>query len=337
MKKKFKPKNILVTGGKGFLGFNYINYLLKNYSNLKIVNVDKNSQFSIRKKIINNSKNEYFYIKCNINNKIKIRNILKKYSIDTVINFAAESHVDRSILKPEYFFKNNMYDTIKLISSCLEVWGIKEFNNKKFIQISTDEVFGSTQKHISFNENSKYNPSSPYSASKAAVDLALNSFNKTYEFPYIIIHCCNNFGPYQNKEKFIPTIINSCVNKKKIPIYGTGLNERQWIHVDDNCEAIDKIMLNGKISQNYNIGTKNILSNINLVKKICTFFTKKCDPSFSYINLIKYVNDRPGHDFKYNLNYSKIKKKLKWHEKNNFDKKLEYTLEWYLDNLKYLN
>ena len=337
MKKKSKPNNILITGGKGFLGFNFINYLLKKYNNLKIVNVDKNSPYSIKKKITYYGKNQYLYIKCNINNKNKIKNILKKYSIDTVINFAAESHVDRSILKPEFFFKNNMYDTLKLVSSCLEVWGTKEFTGKKFIQISTDEVFGSTKKKISFNENSKYNPSSPYSASKAAADLAIVSFFKTYKFPYIIIHCCNNFGPYQNKEKFIPTIIRSCVNKKKIPVYGTGLNERQWIHVYDNCEAINKIMHKGKISQNYNIGTKNILSNISLVKKICTIFKKKYDPNFSYLNLIEYVHDRPGHDFKYNLNYSKIKNNIKWHPKNNFDKKLESTIKWYLDNLNYLN
>lgn len=331
MKISHKLNNVLITGGNGFVGHNFIKYLLKKNKKVRIINIDKISKHSIKEKKINlNNYKNYKFVKCDINNSSQIKNILDKYSINTVINFAAESHVDRSIDSPKKFYINNTLGTINLANLCLNQWSKTNFKNKRFIQVSTDEVFGSIVGKKTVLENAKYDPSSPYSSSKSSADLGIFSFIKTYKFPANIVYMCNNFGPYQNQEKFIPTVIKSCLNKRGIPIYGDGKNIRQWIFTEQACEAIYRVLIYGKDFENYNIGTKFYFSNIDLAKKICEIFSNKVDKNYNYKKLIKFVKDRPGHDFRYSLNYRKIIKNLKWNSKRSFIKDLETTIDWYL-------
>lgn len=331
MKIYHKLRNVLITGGNGFIGHNFIKYLLKKNKKAKIINIDKISKYSINKKKIKlkNYKN-YKFVRCDINDSTQIKNLLNKYSINTVVNFASESHVDRSIDSPKKFYFNNTLGTINLANHCLNKWLKINFEGTRFLQISTDEVFGSVTGNKSVSEIAKYDPSSPYSSSKSSADLGIFSFIKTYKFPANIVYMCNNFGPYQNKEKFIPTVIQSCLNKRSIPIYGNGKNIRQWIFTEQACEAIYKVLIYGRDLENYNIGSNFYFSNINLAKKICEIFSNKVDKNYNYKKLIKFVQDRPGHDFRYSLNYKKIIKNLKMNSKRNFQKDLETTIDWYL-------
>lgn len=333
MKINHKPKNALITGSNGFIGHNFVKYFLKKNNKAKIFCIDKITKHSIKKNKIKFSKfKNYKFIRCDINNSSQIKSILEKYSINTVINFAAESHVDRSIDSPKKFYINNTLGTINLANLCNNQWSKINLKNTRFIQISTDEVFGSILGKKSAVENSKYNPSSPYSSSKSSADLGLLSFIKTYKFPVNIVYMCNNFGPYQNYEKFIPTVIQSCLKKIRIPVYGSGKNIRQWIFVEEACEAIYRVLIYGKKFENYNIGSKSYFTNIFLAKKICEIFSKKIDKNFNFKKLIEFIKDRPGHDFRYSLNSKKIKKNLKWKSKRSFLKDLETTIDWYLND-----
>jgi dTDP-glucose 4,6-dehydratase len=314
-------KKVIVTGGLGFIGSNLINILKNNYF---IINVDKVTYASNSNNINSNIKNYVFY-KQDINNKVFIKSILKKYTPSIIFNLAAETHVDRSIDGPERFIKSNILGTFNLLES------IRNYKKKiKLIHISTDEVYGDIKKNHRSKENDRYNPSSPYSASKASGDLLIKSYIRTYKIPAIITNCCNNFGPNQYPEKLIPTIIYNILNRKPIPIYGKGTNIREWIYVEDHCKALITVAKKGVIGENYNIGSGVVLNNIQIANKIISIFKKINDNQIlkSKINMVK---DRPGHDIRYCLDSSKIKKELKWKCQSVFEERLKETIFWYIN------
>lgn len=312
---------ILVTGGLGFIGSNFILYSLEKYPNLKIINVDDELEGSNKKNLINlQKKNHYEYVKGNITNKKLVEKIVSRS--DAVINFAAESHVDRSISSPKPFIDSNIIGTYTILEA------VRKFK-KKLVQISTDEVFGSL-KSGSANEKYPFNPSSPYASSKASAELLVKSYVTTYGCDAIITRCTNNYGPRQSPEKLIPRVIMLAHKNKKIPIYGTGRNIRDWIYVLDHCNAIMKIFLKGKSGESYNISANNEVDNTTIVKKILKLMNKPMD-------LIYFTKDRPGHDFRYSLDSKKIKKELHWKVSYDFEHGLESTIMWYLDNKRWWN
>ena len=317
-------EKIIVTGGLGFIGSNLINILKDKYF---IINIDKVSYASNFKNIDPNIKNYKFY-KQDINNKTFIKNILTKYKPSTIFNLAAETHVDRSIEVPKIFIDSNILGIFNLLES------IRNYKKKiKLVHISTDEVYGDIKKNHKSKEDDPYNPSSPYSASKASGDLLIKSYIRTYKIPAIITNCCNNFGPNQYPEKLIPTIIYNILNHKPIPIYGKGKNVREWIYVKDHCNALIKIAQKGVMGENYNIGSGTVLNNIEIAKKIITFF-KKMNHNQNIISKIHLVKDRPGHDLRYCLNSSKIKNKLKWKCESSFDQRINDTIAWYINKFR---
>jgi dTDP-glucose 4,6-dehydratase len=311
---------IIVTGGLGFIGSNLIKIL--NKKNFFIINIDKAAYASNFKNIPENIKNYKFY-KEDINNKKFLIQILKKYNPSKIFNLAAESHVDRSIDNPKNFINSNITGVFSLLEA------IRTYKKKiKLIHISTDEVYGDIKKNYKSKETDAYNPSSPYSSSKAAGDLLIKSYIRTYNLPAIITNCCNNFGPNQYPEKLIPTIIYNIINQRPIPIYGAGKNIREWIYVKDHCNALIKISNKGIVGENYNIGSGKVLNNIEITKKIIFLFKKKYK-NFLFKSYISFVKDRPGHDQRYCLDSTKIKTKLKIKIKSNLDKKIEETINWY--------
>jgi len=317
-------EKVIVTGGLGFIGSNLINILKNKYF---IINIDKITYASNFKNIDPDIKNYKFY-KQDINNKIFIKNILKKYNPSIIFNLAAETHVDRSIDGPKKFMESNILGVFNLLES------IKDYKKKiKLIHISTDEVYGDIKKNHKSKEEDRYNPSSPYAASKASGDLLIKSYIRTYKIPAIITNCCNNFGPNQYPEKLIPTIIYNILNQRPIPIYGKGKNVREWIFVKDHCNALIKISEKGIIGENYNIGSETILSNVEIAKKIISNF-KKITYNNNIKTIINLVKDRPGHDLRYCLDSSKIKNKLKWRCDNNFDQKINETIKWYINKFR---
>ncbi len=319
-------KKILVTGGLGFIGSNLIKLLLRKKN--KVTNIDKVTYASnfYNTKEISNSAN-YKFIKCDLNNKKKLKQIINRVRPNVIFNLAAETHVDRSIDGPKNFIESNIIGTFNL----LEI--IRTLKNKiKLIHISTDEVYGDVLKGRS-KEDDAYKPSSPYSASKAASDHLVNSYIRTYNIPAIITNCSNNYGPRQHPEKLIPKLIYNILNNKKLPIYGKGKNSREWIYVDDHCEALIKVSKNGKIGEFYNIGSNYNIDNLTVVKKLLLVAKKKI--KIGELVKIKFVKDRPGHDVRYAIDSSKIKNKLKWKPQINFQKGLEKTFDWYFNNQKY--
>ena len=312
---------LLVTGGLGFIGSNFIKKILIEKKDIQIVNVDAELEGSNLKNTseIQDSQN-YEFVKGNITNKNLMDKMIEK--CDAVVNFAAESFVDRSILDANPFLVSN-------IRGAYTILDIITKQKKRMIQISTDEVFGSLSKETA-TENSKFNPSSPYAATKASAELLVNSYSITHNSDVIITRCTNNYGPHQFPEKLIPKIILLANQDKKIPIYGNGKNIRDWIHVDDHCEAVFSVLNNGKKGESYNISANNEIDNLTIVKKILEIMGKKED-------LIEFVEDRPGHDFRYSMSSKKISKELNWKTKYTFDKGLEDTINWYLNNLEKLD
>jgi len=320
-------KKILITGGLGFIGLNLVYDILKD-KKVRLFNIDKESPYS-NKIIINN--NKYKFIKLDITDKKKLYECIKNIKPDLVFHLAAESHVDRSIISSKEFIYSNIIGTFNLLEILNHLKTKKKLNAKfRFIHVSTDEVYGSILKG-KFTEKSNYKPNSPYSASKASSDLLVRSWFKTYNFPAIITNCSNNFGPYQNEEKFIPKVITNILSKKKIPIYGNGKNTRDWIYVDDHVSALKTIAIKGKIGETYNIGGQNILTNNKIVEMIFKIMKKK-HINFDPINLIEHVMDRKGHDFRYAISNKKINNKLNWYPKYIFKDSLEKTIDWYCKN-----
>lgn len=312
---------LLITGGAGFIGSNFILYWLKKYPQDKIINLDKLTYAGNLEnlKSIENNQN-YQFIKGDICDKELVFEITK--NIDLIVHFAAESHVDRSILDPSPFVKTNVEGTYVLLEAAIKN------KIKRFHHISTDEVFGALPLNSKekFNEKSNYNPRSPYSASKAASDHLVRAYHITYGLPITISNCSNNFGPYQFPEKFIPLAITNILEGKKVPVYGDGLYVRDWLYVEDHCRAIDLILQNGKIGETYFIGgLTNDISNLEVIKKILKIMGENED-------MIEFVKDRPGHDRRYAIDWSKINKELGWKPEHNFDEYLEMTIKWYKEN-----
>lgn len=323
-------KKILITGGSGFIGTNLVKFLISK--NIEIHNIDKISYCSVPYKFTNFPKKKYFFYKTNLSKINEIEKILLKVKPEIIINLAADSHVDRSIDSPVRFIKNNIISCLNFLETLKK--NIKKIKLKKFIHISTDEVFGGDNK-LPSKENDKYETNSPYSASKASCDSLCRAFNKTYKIPIIILHCCNNFGPFQFTEKFIPTIISKFINKEAIPLYGSGKNIREWIYVEDFCSAIFKIIKKGKIGEKYNIGSNQRISNIKILRTIVNIIPKYFNTNYKAV--IKKVVDRPGHDFIYQINSDKIRKKFYWKNKYNLKEGLKKTIIWYLQNKSWLN
>ena len=317
-------KKVIVTGGAGFIGSNLVKYLLqKKYF---VINIDKLSYSANPYNLKNLNKNKnYIFFKIDLNNKNKITKILKRFKPDVIFNLAAETHVDRSIDTPKNFIFNNILGTYNLLESILA------YNKKiKLIHISTDEVYGDLNKGRS-DEKYPYNPSSPYSSSKASADHLIKAYIRTYKIHGIISNCCNNYGPNQFPEKLIPKLIFNIINNKPLPIYAKGKNSREWMHVQDHCEALLKIYLKGKAGESYNIGSSTNLQNIDIAKKLIKIARAKSVKIKKNVK-IKFVKDRPGHDFRYALNNMKIHKKLGWKSKIPLHLGLSQTFDWYLNN-----
>ena len=318
-------KTVIVTGGLGFIGSNLINIL--NSKDYFIINIDKLSYASNLKNINSNIKNYKFY-KEDINNKNFVKNILNKYNPSIIYNLAAETHVDRSIDGPTNFINSNILGVFNILES------IKNHKNKiKLIQISTDEVYGDIKKNYKSKENDAYNPSSPYAASKASGDLLIKSYIRTYKLNAIITNCCNNYGPNQYPEKLIPTIIYNLIKNKSIPIYGNGKNIREWIYVKDHCNALIKISKYGKSGENYNIGSGVVFNNIEITKKIMSIFNN-LNNNIVPRSIIYFTKNRPGHDLRYCLDSSKIKKLRKWECTSDFESKIKETIIWYTNKFE---
>ena len=323
-------KKIIVTGGSGFIGSNLVNFLIKK--KYFVINLDKLTYSANKHNVGLRTKKNYKLIKVDINNKKKLINIIKKFKPKAIFNLAAETHVDRSIDGPKNFIQTNIVGTFNLLES------LRFLNKKKIspklIHISTDEVYGDIIKGRS-DENYQYKPSSPYSASKASADHLVKSYIRTFDLNAVISNCCNNYGPYQFPEKLIPKMITNIFQNKELPIYAKGQNSREWIHVEDHCEALFWLYLKGRNGESYNVGSNKNLKNIDLVNKILKI-CKSMHIKIGKKTKIRFVKDRPGHDFRYALNNKKIQKELKWKSKISFDQGLRQTIKWYLDNKSFL-
>jgi dTDP-glucose 4,6-dehydratase len=326
-------KNVLVTGGCGFIGSNFVKNLLDNDTDYLPIILDRLTYAGNKNNLDKIDSDDYEFIKGNICDKVLVKALFEKYDFEGVFHFAAESHVDRSIDGPTVFINTNIIGTFNLLEIS-KIYYSKQNSNFKFIHISTDEVYGDLEDNGYFTENTPYNPSSPYSASKASSDHLARAWNRTYGLPVIITNCSNNYGASQFPEKLIPLMIINCLDWKPLPVYGDGQNVRDWLFVDDHCNAIKKVYENGRIGETYNIGGNNEIKNIDIVNIICGVLDdlKPSDNGKSYSELITFVEDRPGHDFRYAINAEKIQKELGWFPSESFYTGIKKTVEWYLEN-----
>lgn len=328
--------NILVTGGAGFIGSNFIHYLFeKTDFTGRIVNYDALTYAGNLENLADIEKkyegSRYFFIKGDITDRPYVEHVFRDYAIDTVVNFAAESHVDRSILGPEAFIKTNVFGTYTLLDVAHHAWDKRE--DTLFHHVSTDEVFGSLGNEGYFREDTAYDPHSPYSATKAASDHLVMAYHYTYGLPTTLSNCSNNYGPYQFPEKLIPLMILNMKEGKSLPVYGDGKNVRDWLYVEDHVAALWLILQKGKSGEKYNIGGENEWENIHLIRRLISFVAEETsvDPK-ELESLVVFVRDRPGHDRRYAIDCSKIKKELGWKQKSTFDEGLRQTVHWYLTN-----
>lgn len=336
-----KTSNILVTGGAGFIGSNFIQYYLNRHKNINIINLDKLTYAGELSNLseVSSMKN-YTFIHGDICDKKLISSLFGKFDFSGVVHFAAESHVDNSIAKPDEFINTNIVGTYNLLQAAKHFWMEAPHKSKKgkeenrFLHISTDEVYGSLGEEGLFTENTAYAPNSPYSASKASSDFLARAYFHTYGLNIVTTNCSNNYGPRQHDEKLIPTIIRNAINNKPIPIYGDGSNIRDWLFVEDHCAGIDLAFNKGISGETYNIGGDNEFNNLDIANKICLVLDKTLPKQNSYIDQIQFVQDRPGHDFRYAIDASKIKNELAWEPIENFETGITKTINWYLKKYK---
>ena len=331
-------KTILVTGGAGFIGSNFVKYKLEKDKNAKIINLDLLTYAGNLENLkdVENNPN-YVFVKGDIRDRKLLEELFQKYEITGVINFAAESHVDRSIEDPEIFLLTNILGTQALLDTAKRHWKNKPDDKYdrtykegvKFLQVSTDEVYGALGKTGMFTETTPLSPNSPYSAAKTSADLIVRAYHETFGMPINITRCSNNYGPYQFPEKLIPLMINNCKQEKELPVYGDGMQIRDWLHVKDHCIAIDTVFEKGRNGEVYNIGGNNEKANIEIVKLIIKALGKT-------ENLIKYVKDRPGHDRRYAIDNTKITTELGWEPSYTFEEGIKETIEWYLNNMEWM-
>lgn len=325
-------KHILVTGGAGFVGSNFIEYIFENYEDYYILNLDKLTYAGSLDNIEKIDESRYHFYKGDIRDFKVVESIFKKHSIDYVVNFAAESHVDKSLKNPQEFLNTNVLGVQNLLDVSLKYWD-NNFDNKKFIQISTDEVYGDRYGEDFADESTLLNPSSPYSASKASGEMIVKAYGKSYGLPYNIVRSSNNYGPKQHEEKLIPMVINRLINTQKIPIYGDGKQKRDWIYVEDNCRGIMAVLREGNDREIYNLGTGILTENIKLIKTLIYRLNNRLSDKQINDDLIDYVEDRLGHDREYRLNCIKIKEKLDWKQTIDLEKGIEKTIDWYLNKI----
>ncbi|PKM55408.1 MAG: dTDP-glucose 4,6-dehydratase [Firmicutes bacterium HGW-Firmicutes-5] len=327
-------KTILVTGGAGFIGSNFIKLMVKKYSDYKIINLDALTYAGNLENLSDiNTYSNYTFVKGDIRDRVRVEEIFRAYTIDMVVNFAAESHVDRSIEEPEVFLTTNILGTQVLLDLAKKYWKLNPEDKYckaykpgvKFLQVSTDEVYGALGKTGMFVETMPLMPNSPYSASKASGDMIVRVYHETFGMPVNITRCSNNYGPYQFPEKLIPLMINNCLNDKALPVYGDGMQVRDWLHVSDHCLAIDRVLHKGVDGEVYNIGGNNEKANIEIVKVILHALGKS-------EALIQYVQDRPGHDRRYAIDNTKIKTQLGWEPTYTFDEGMRETIRWYMEH-----
>jgi dTDP-glucose 4,6-dehydratase len=336
-KGRMMKKTILITGGAGFIGSHVVRRFVNNYPGYLIVNADKLTYAGNLENLTDiEAQTNYRFEKTDIVDKHQVLELFKKYSFDGVIHLAAESHVDRSITGPDEFVFTNIVGTVNLLNAALASWK-NSTEDSLFYHISTDEVYGSLGREGLFTEESAYDPKSPYSASKASSDHLVRAYNHTFGIRCVISNCSNNYGPNQFPEKLIPLAINNIKNNKPIPVYGKGENIRDWLYVEDHAKAIDLIFHTGKTGETYNIGGNNEWKNIDLIKLLCRIMDKKLKrPEGTSEKLITYVKDRPGHDLRYAIDSSKLQSVLGWSPIPDFADGLEKTVDWYLENEKWL-
>lgn len=316
-------KKILVTGSAGFIGSSFVKLMLTK-GDYEVISFDALTYAGNLENLDSLKDNpKHTFVKGNIESKSDLEKVFDEHKIDGVINFAAESHVDRSIMDSSPFVSTNVFGTVNLLDFS------KKHNVKRYLQVSTDEVYGSLGATGKFTERTNLKPNSPYSASKTAADNFVRSYYKTFDFPALITRCSNNYGPYQFPEKLIPLMIMNALSDKDLPVYGDGMNVRDWIYVDDHCQAILEVFEKGRVGQVYNIGAENEMPNIEIVKQILSYLNK---PE----SLIKYVKDRPGHDKRYAMDNTKISSELGWTPKYDFENGLKLTIDWYLDNMDWV-
>ena len=338
-------QNVLVTGGAGFIGANFVHYLLKVEPRIKLVNLDALTYAGSLENLKDlPDPSRHTFVHGNICNEKLVNQLMCEYEIDTIVHFAAESHVDRSILGPAPFIQTNIVGTFTMLEAAKQAWGA-ERSGKRFHHVSTDEVFGSlSPEDPAFREVTPYDPRSPYSASKASSDHLVRAYFHTYDLPVTISNCSNNYGPYQFPEKLIPLVILNAIQNKPLPIYGDGKQIRDWLFVEDHCEAIHRVLLDGKLGETYNVGGGNQPYNVDLVNEICAILdelrpfdrAQERPGSVLYATLITHVTDRPGHDRRYAMDISKIKAELGWQPHHDIESGLRETVEWYLANLDWV-
>lgn len=332
-------KNMLITGGAGFIGANFVHYILKNYQDVQVVNLDALTYAGNLENLESvKDDSRYRFVKGDIRDRELVEELFRTHQFDTVVNFAAESHVDRSITEPEVFLTTNIIGTQTLLDAAKRAWKVEPDNKYsreyipgvKYLQVSTDEVYGALGKTGMFTEATPLSPNSPYSASKAGADMIVRAYHETFGLPINITRCSNNYGPYQFPEKLIPLMINNCQNDKSLPVYGDGMQIRDWLYVEDHCSAIATVLEKGKVGEVYNVGGNNEKANIEIVKLLISSLGKSED-------LITYVQDRPGHDRRYAIDNNKITSELGWSPAYTFEVGIHKTIDWYLENKKWMD